>query len=105
MNTYQRHRFPPEIIAYAVCFYLLNAFLQVKRGAAAAKRFFKRLLRSHGAESRKIVMDKFRSYPVDNRKVIPEAMHITGQYANNQAEQSQEATRARTQRITCWFRA
>jgi len=39
-------------------------YLQAKRDGAAAKRFFKRLLRSHGSEPRKIVTDKLRSYGV-----------------------------------------
>lgn len=39
--------------------------------------------------------DKLRSYPVAHREVIPEAIHITDQYANNRAEQSHEATRVR----------
>ena len=39
--------------------------------------------------------DKLRSYPVAHREVIPEAIHVTDQYANNRAEQSHEATRVR----------
>tara|TARA_R110002074_G_scaffold228278_1_gene400048 strand:- start:240 stop:443 length:204 start_codon:yes stop_codon:yes gene_type:complete len=37
---------------------LVNVFLQSRRDAAAAKRFFKRLIRNHGNEPRKIVTDK-----------------------------------------------
>jgi len=172
MNTYKRHRFPPDIISYAVWLYyrfnlshrdiedllaergitvtresirlwcikfgalyarrlkrkhrgygdifyidevfvkingkqhylwravdqdseVVDVFLQAKRDGAAAKRFFKRLLRSHGGEPRKIVTDKLRSYPVAHRDVMPEAIHDTSQYANNRAEQSHEATRVR----------
>jgi putative transposase len=172
MNTYKRHRFPPDIISYAVwlyhCFNLshrdiedllaergitvsreairlwcikfgaiftrrlkrkhggygdtffidevfvkingkqhylwravdqdgevVDVYLQAKRDGAAAKRFFRRLLRNHGGEPRKIVTDKLRSYPVAHREVMPEAIHVTDQYANNRAEQSHEATRVR----------
>ena len=70
-------------------------FLQARRDGAAAKRFFKRLLHSHGDEPRKIVTDKLRSYGVAHREVIPEAIHVTDQYANNRAEQSHEITRVR----------
>ena len=70
-------------------------YLQAKRDGAEAKRFFKRLLRSHGGEPRKIVTDKLRSYGVAHREVIPEAIHDTSQYANNRAEQSHEVTRER----------
>jgi len=74
---------------------VVDVFLKARRDGAAAKRFFKRLLRSHGGEPRKIVTDKLRSYPVAHREVIPEAIHVTDRYANNRVEQSHEATRVR----------
>jgi putative transposase len=172
MNTYKRHRFPPEIISYAVWLYyrfnlshrdiedllaergitvsreairlwcikfgalydrrlkgkhrgfgdtfyidevfikingkqyylwravdqdgeVVDVYLQAKRDGAAAKRFFKRLLRSHGGEPRKIITDKLRSYGVAHRELIPATIHSTEQYENNRAEQSHEATRVR----------
>lgn len=172
MNTYKRHRFPPDIISYAVWLYyrfnlshrdiedllaergitvtresirlwcikfgaiysrrlkrkhrsygdtffidevfikingkqhylwravdqdgeVVNVYLQAKRDGAAAKRFFRRLLRSHGSQPRKIVTDKLRSYGVAHRELIPETIHSTEQYANNRAEQSHEPTGVR----------
>ena len=172
MNTYKRHRFPPDIISYAVWLYhrfnlnhrdiedllaergitvsreairlwcikfgaiytrrlkrkhrgygdtfyidevfvringkqyylwravdqdgdVVDVYLQARRDGAAAKRFFMRLLRSHGSEPRKIVTDKLRSYGVAHRELILEAIHSTQQYENNRAEQSHEATRVR----------
>ena len=172
MNTYRRHRFPPDIISYAVWLYyrfnlshrdiedllaergitvtresirlwcikfgaiytrrlkrkhrgygdtfyidevfvkingkqhylwravdqdgeIVDVYLQARRNGAAAKRFFKRLLRSSGAEPRKIVTDKLRSYPVAQREVMPDTIHSTQQYENNRAEQSHESTRVR----------
>ena len=147
MNTYKRHRFPPDIISYAVWLYcrfnlshrdiedlladrgitvsyetirlwcikfgaiyskrlkckhqdsgdtffidedfvkingkrhflwravdqdgeVVDVYLQAKRDAATAKRFFKRLLRINGGEHRKKVTDNLRSYPVAHREVI-----------------------------------
>ena len=70
-------------------------YLQAKRDGAAAKRFFKRLLRSHGEEPRKIVTDKLRSYGAAHRELFPETVHSTQQYENNRAEQSHEVTRVR----------
>jgi putative transposase len=70
---------------------VVDVFLQGKRDGAAAKRFFKRLLRSHGSESRKIVTDTLRSYGVAHRELMPEPIHSTKQYVNNRAEQSHEA--------------
>ena len=172
MKTYKRHRFPPEIISYAVWLYyrfnlshrdiedllaergiivtresirlwcikfgaiysrrmkrkhrgygdtfyidevfvkingkqhylwravdqdgeVVDVYLQAKRDGTAAKRFFRRLLRSHGGEPRKIVTDKLTSYGVAHRELIPETIHSTKQYENNRAEQSHEATRVR----------
>ena len=172
MNTYKRHRFPPDIISYAVWLYyrfnlshrdiedllaergitvtresirlwcikfgaiytcrlkrkhrgdgdtffidevfvkikgkqhylwravdqdgeVVDVYLQAKRDGAAAKRFFKRLLRSHGSEPRKIVTDKLRSYGVAHRELIPETIHSAKQYENKRAEQSHEVTRVR----------
>jgi putative transposase len=74
---------------------VVDVYLQTKRDGAAAKRFFKRLLRSHGGEPRKIVTDKLRSYGVVHRELIPETIHSTKQYENNRAEQSHEGTRVR----------
>ena len=74
---------------------VVDVYLQAKRDGAAAKRFFKRLLRSHGEEPRKIVTDKLRSYGVAHRELIPETIHSTERYENNRAEQSHEATRVR----------
>jgi putative transposase len=74
---------------------VVDVYLQPKRDGAAAKRFFRRLLRSHGSEPRKIVTDKLRSYGVAHRELIPESTHSTEQYENNRAEQSHEATRVR----------
>ena len=163
MNTYKRHRFPPDIISYAVWLYfrfnlshrniedllaqrgiivsyeairlwcikfgriytrrlkrrhtgygdtfyidevfvkingkqhylwravdqdgeVIDVFLQSCRDGAAAKPFFKRLLRGQGEEPREIVTDKLRSYVVAHRELIPVTIHNTAQYANNRAE-------------------
>ena len=74
---------------------VVDVYLQARRDGAAAKRVFKRLLRSHGGKPRKIVTDKLRSYGVAHRELIPETIHSTKQYENNRAEQSHEATRVR----------
>jgi putative transposase len=172
MNTYKRHRFPPEIISYAVWLYyrfnlsyrdiedllaergvtvsyetirlwsikfgaryarrlkrrhrgygdtfyidevfvkidgkqqylwravdqdgeVIDVYLQSRRDGAAALRFFKRLIRNHGGEPRKIVTDKLRSYGVAHRELMPDVIHSTARYENNRAEQSHESTRVR----------
>ena len=74
---------------------VVDVFLQARRDGATAKRFFKRLIRKHGNEPRKIVTDKLRSYGVAHRELIPESIHDTSQYANNRAELSHQPTRVR----------
>ena len=65
---------------------VVDVFLHRRRDGRAAKRFFKRLLRASGSEPRKIVTDKLRSYGVAHHELIPDTIHDTSQYANNQAE-------------------
>jgi len=74
---------------------VVDVFLQKRRDGKAAKRFFKRLLRAHKGEPRKIVTDKLGSYRVAHRELIPETIHDTSQYANNRCELSHEPTRVR----------
>jgi len=74
---------------------VIDVFLQKCRDGAAAKRFFKRLLKKHQGEPRKLVTDKLRSYGVAHRELIPDAIHDTSQYANNRAELSHQPTRVR----------
>ncbi len=74
---------------------VVDVFLQSRRDGAAAKRFFKRLLRTHGVEPRQIVTDKLRSYGVAQGEMFPETIHNTSQYANNRAELSHQPTRVR----------
>lgn len=74
---------------------VVDVFLQSRRDGATAKRFFKRLLRNHGNEPRKIVTDKLKCYGVAHRELVPESIHDTLQYANNRAELSHQPTRVR----------
>jgi len=74
---------------------IVDVFLQKRRDGAAAKRFFKRFLKIHRDEPRKIVTDKLRSYGVAHRDLIPDTIHDTSQYANNRAELSHQPTRVR----------
>ncbi len=74
---------------------LVDVNLQARRDGAAAKRFFKRLMRSCGGEPRNIVTGKLRRYTVAHREIMPDVSHNTARYANNRAEQSHELTRVR----------
>jgi putative transposase len=74
---------------------VVDVYLQKRRDGAAAKRFFKRLLKKHHDEPRKIVTDKLKSYGVAHRELLPDSIHDTSQYANNRAELSHQPTRVR----------
>ncbi len=73
----------------------MDVYIQARRDGAAAKRLFRRFMRNNKDGPRKIVTDKLRSYGVARREVIPEAIHVNDQYANNRVEQSHEPTRVR----------
>ena len=73
----------------------VDVYLQKRRDGATAKRFFKRLLKAHRDEPRKIVTDKLRSYGVAHRELIPDSIHDTSRYSNNRAELSHQPTRVR----------
>ena len=74
---------------------VIDVFLRKRRDGKAAKRFFKRLIKRHQGEPRKIVTDKLRSYGVAHRELIRHTIHDTSQYANNRCELSHESTRVR----------
>ncbi len=74
---------------------IVDVFLQRRRDGKAAKRFFKRLLKTHRNEPRKIVTDKLRSYGVAHRELIPDTIHDTLRHTNNRAELSHQPTRVR----------
>ncbi len=74
---------------------VVDVFLQNRRDAKAAKRFFKRILKRHKGEPREIVTDKLRSHGVAHRELIPETVHNMDKYANNKAELSHQPTRVR----------
>ncbi|MGF6878521.1 putative transposase [Paraburkholderia sp. MM5477-R1] len=85
----------------------LDVLVQKRRNKAAAKRFFKRLLRSNPAR-RRIVTDQLRSYPAAKAE-IPELAHVKHVFVkaaacvNNRAENSHQPTRRR-ERQMCGFR-
>jgi putative transposase len=119
MNTYKCHRFPPDIFSYKSIRLWCNKF-----GPKYARRL-KRKYQGYGdtfiidevfvkingkqhylwravdqdGEPRKVVTDKLASYRLAQREIIPESIHVTGQYANNRAEQSHESTSVRERGI------
>ncbi len=78
---------------------VLDILVQNCRNAAAAKRFFKRLLRGLQYKPRRLITDGLRSYGVAKRAVLPEVRHRTSRYLNNRAENSHRPTRRRERQM------
>ena len=74
---------------------VVDVYIQDRRDGAAARQFFKRLLKRGGAQPRTIVTDKLASYRVAHRELMPFVHHDTNRYANNRVERSHESTRFR----------
>lgn len=55
---------------------VVDVYLQTRRDAKAAKRFFQRIVKA-GRKPREIITDKLRSYGVAHRSLIPRAKHNT----------------------------
>ncbi len=76
-----------------------DILIQKRRDKKAAARFFRKLLKQQCQAPRQLVTDKLRSYAPAHRKLMPDTMHDTRQYANNRAEVSHEPTRERERQI------
>ncbi|WP_084664397.1 IS6 family transposase [Pandoraea faecigallinarum] len=81
----------------------LDILLQKRRDKAAAKRFFKHVLRSNPVP-RKIVTDQLRSYPAAKADIpaLANVKHVFVKAAarvNNRAENSHQPTRERERRM------
>ncbi|GAB2771426.1 IS6 family transposase [Streptomyces chlorus] len=74
---------------------VLDILVQSRRDKAAARRFFRRLLKKTRAVPRVLVTDKLRSYGAAHREVMPSVEHRCHQGLNNRAENSHQPTRQR----------
>ena len=76
---------------------VLDVLVQSHRNAAAAKRFFRKLLKGLRYVPRVLVTDKLGSYQVAHRELISSVEHRRSRYLNNRAENSHQPTRQREQ--------
>ncbi|MFH9861334.1 IS6 family transposase [Streptomyces sp. NPDC017202] len=74
---------------------VLDILVQNRRDKAAARRFFRRLLKTTRPVPRVIVTDKLRSYRAAHRQVMPSVEHRSHKGLNNRAENSHQPTRQR----------
>ncbi|MFJ1536757.1 IS6 family transposase [Streptomyces mirabilis] len=74
---------------------VLDILVQNRRDKAAARRFFRRLMKKTGTVTRVVVTDKLRSYGAAHREVMPSVEHRSHKGLNNRAENSHQPTRQR----------
>ncbi|WP_406723684.1 IS6 family transposase [Streptomyces sp. GD-15H] len=74
---------------------VLDILVQNRRDRAAARRFFRRLMKKTGTVPRVVVTDKLRSYGAAHREVMPSVEHRSHKGLNNRAENSHQPTRQR----------
>ncbi|MCX4851799.1 IS6 family transposase [Streptomyces sp. NBC_00893] len=74
---------------------VLDILVQNRRDTAAARRFFRKLLKKTCSAPRVVVTDKLRSYGAAHRDVMPSVEHRAHKGLNNRAENSHQPTRQR----------
>ena len=82
----------------------IDILVQKRRNKAAAKRFFRKLLKGQNEVPWRMITDKLKSYSAAHREVMPSVAYSTEQYENNRAEVSHEPTRQR-ERQMCRFKS
>jgi putative transposase len=73
--------------------HVLDILVQNRRDKAAARRFFRRLLKKTRTVPRVIITDKLRSYGATHREDRPSVEHRSHKGLNNRAENSHQPTR------------
>ena len=65
---------------------VLDILVQSRRNAQAAKRFFRKLMKTQARVPRVLVTDKLASYRIAHRELMPSVEHRRSKYLNNRAE-------------------
>jgi len=71
---------------------VLDVLVQNRRDKAAARRFFRRLMKTTAMVPRVVVTDRLRSYGAAHRQVMPLVEHRSPKGLNNRAENSHQPT-------------
>ena len=74
---------------------VLDILVQSHSDKKAAKKFFRRLLKTLRYVPRALITDKLRSYSAAKAEVLPSVEHHEQKYQNNRAENSHQPTRLR----------
>src|SRR4028119_820751 len=74
---------------------VLDILVQSRRNKAAAKKFFRKLLKGCTYVPRVLITDKLASYGAAKRELLPSVEHRQSRYLNNRGENSHQPTRKR----------
>src|SRR6266542_6478822 len=74
---------------------VLDILVQSRRNKAAAKKFFRKLLKGCQYVPRVLITDKLASYAAAKKEVLPSIEHRQHKRLNNRAENSHQPTRQR----------
>ncbi len=74
---------------------VLDILVQSRRNKAAAKKFFRKLLKGCQYVPRVLMSDKLGSYEAAKKEVMPSVEHRRHKRLNNRAENSHQPTRQR----------
>jgi putative transposase len=75
--------------------FVLDALVQSRRDAKAARRLMRKLLKAQGHAPRVMITDKLCSYDAARRDIMPSVEHRSHKGLNNRAENSHQPTRRR----------
>ena len=74
---------------------VLDILVQSRRNKAAARKFFRKLLKGCQYVPRVLITDKLGSYEAAKKEVVPSVEHRRHKRLNNRAENSHQPTRQR----------
>jgi putative transposase len=78
---------------------ILDILVQRRRHKAAAKKFFRKLLKGLRYVPRVLITDQLKRYGAAKRELLPGVEHRQHRYLNNRAENSHQPTRQREHRM------
>jgi putative transposase len=73
----------------------LDILVQSHRDKKAAKKFFRKLLKTLRYFPRALITDRLRSYSAAKAEMLTSVEHLQQKYQNNRAENSHQPTRSR----------
>jgi putative transposase len=78
---------------------VLDLLVQRRRNKKAAKKFFRKLLKSLQYAPRVVITDQLKSYGAAMREMLPGVEHRQSRYLSNRCEKSHRPTRQRERRM------